>query len=162
MCHSSQETSDRCIKANCRSYWAFQNSTLPPKWQPHLRSQQIDNSRKDYRKISWGAAAIFWSVISGYHRDCAGLGKMEARFSSEFGTAELRENRTEAISLPPLQLAPRTSLAQTGCPAAVCRVAHAVGGGCRTLGQQGLVNFLHEAGLFLQLTKQTRKIRTNI
>lgn len=111
MCHSNQETSDRCVKANCRSYWAFQNSTLQPAWQPHLRSQQIDNSRKDYREISWGAAAIFWLLISGYHRDCVGLsGKMEARFSSEFGTAELRENRTETISLPPLQLAPRTGL----------------------------------------------------
>lgn len=160
MCHSSQKTSDRCVKADCRSHWVFQNSTLPPKWQPHLRSQQIDNSRKGYREISWGAAAIFWSVISGYHRAFKVpplFWEDGGHFSSEFSTAEPRENRAETISLPPLQLAPRTGLAQTGCPAAVYRVARTVGGG-----RQGLVNFLHEASLLLQLNKQTRKIRTDV
>lgn len=83
-------------------------------------------------------------------------------FWEDGGTVDLRENRTETISLPPLQLAPRTGLAQAGCPSAVYRVAHTVGGGCRTLGRQGLVNFLHEASLSLQLNKQTRKIRTDV
>lgn len=127
--------------------------------------------RKDYREISWGAAAIFCYLrvpfwvpqgLRGTFKVSLCSGKMEAGFPSEFGTAELRENSTETISLPPLQLAPRTGLAQAGCPSAVCRVARTVGGGYRTLGRQGLVNFLHEASLSLQLNKQTRKIRTNV